>query len=95
MTQPCSMVELVLFDTESLGDPRIAVAVEEVASRGIHRGAISSADDVASALERVGLAERFDLWLPGANETWPFDRATALTGVEPMRIGVVLRENLP
>lgn len=80
------MVELVLFDTDSLGDKRVAAAVEEVAGRGIHRGAISSANNVAAALERVGLAERFDLWLPGADETWPFDRATALTGVEPGRV---------
>lgn len=86
MTQPCSMVELVLFDTQSLVDPRVAIAVDEVADRGIHRGAISSDDDVAGALERAGLSECFDLWLPGTDDAWPFARATALTGVEPGRV---------
>ena len=86
MSQPCSMVELVLFDTGSLDDPRVVSAVEQITSRGIHRGAIAEHTDVAAALERAGLAERFNLWLPGSGDGWPFDRAVALTGVEPGRV---------
>lgn len=86
MSQPCSMVELVLFDTASLGDTRVVAAVDEIARRGLHRGAISTETDVADAVARAGLDESFDLWLPGSGDAWPFDRAVALTGVEPGRI---------
>ncbi|HQX62584.1 MAG TPA: hypothetical protein PK593_03890 [Thermomicrobiales bacterium] len=86
MSQPCSMVELVLFDTDSLDDERVTAAVEDIARRGLHCGAISDDADVAEALSRTGLTKQFDLWLPGADDRWPFDRAVALTGVEPGRI---------
>lgn len=86
MSQPCSMVELVLFDAGSLDDQRVVSAIDEIARRGLHRGAISDSADVAAALDRAGLADRFDLWLPGDGDTWPFDRAIALTGVEPGRV---------
>lgn len=86
MSQPCSMVELVLFDTGSLDDARVVSAIEEIARRGLHRGAISDDPDVAGALDRAGLADRFDLWLPGTPTGWPFERAVALTGVEPGRV---------
>ena len=86
MSQPCSMVELVLFDARSLEDARVVAALHETARRGIHRGAISEANDVAAVLEESGLTDAVDLWLPGADGAWPFDRALALTGVEPGRV---------
>ncbi len=86
MSQPCSMVELVLFDVGSLDDERIVSAVGEIARRGLHRGAISDGADVAGMLDRAGLADRFDLWLPGDGTSWPFDRAVSVTSVEPGRI---------
>lgn len=86
MSQPCSMVELVLFDTGSLDDERVVAAVEEIARRGLHRGAISRDADVAGALDRAGLADHIDVWLPGSGTEWPFERATGLTGVEPDRV---------
>lgn len=86
MSQPCSMVELVLFDAGSLDDQRVVAAIDEIARRGLHRGAISDSTDVAAAIDRAGLADRFDLWLPGSGDAWPFDRAIALTGIEPGRV---------
>ena len=84
MSQPCSAVELVLFDARALSDPSIRADVEAVVSLGVLAGAVLDDERVADAVEMAGQADRFGFWFGGAGE-WPFERALAFANVEPGR----------
>jgi hypothetical protein len=84
MSQPCSAVELVLFDARELANPTIRANVESVVSLGVLAGAILDDEQVAKVVDAAGQADRLGFWF-GSDGEWPFDRAMAFANVEPGR----------
>jgi hypothetical protein len=84
MSQPCSAVELVLFDARELTNPAIRADVESVVSLGVLAGAILDDDQVAKVVDAAGQSGRLGFWF-GAVGEWPFERALAFANVEPGR----------
>lgn len=84
MSQPCSAVELVLFDARGLSDPRVRVDIESVVELGVLTGAVMDEDRVAEVVDAAGQADRFGFWLGGSGD-WPFERALSFANVEPGR----------
>jgi hypothetical protein len=84
MSQPCSAVELVLFDARELANPAVRADVESVVSLGFLAGAILDRQQVATVVDAAGQADRLGFWF-GADGEWPFDRALAFANVEPGR----------
>jgi hypothetical protein len=84
MSQPCSAVELVLFDARELANPAVRADVDAVVSLGVLAGAILDQQQVATVVEAAGQADRLGFWF-GADGEWPFDRALAFANVEPGR----------
>jgi hypothetical protein len=85
VSQPCSAVELVLFDARGLTDQRVRADVETVVSLGVLAGAVMDDERVAQAVDTAGLSNRFGFWL-GDPDGWPFERAMTFANVEPQRI---------
>ena len=86
MSQPCSAVDLVLFDAHALAAPEIRPVIDFLIERGVQRGALCDGADVADLVSRAGYEDELELWLPGSNGHWPFERALALTNVPPQRV---------
>jgi hypothetical protein len=84
MSQPCSAVELVLFDARGLTISEMRAAIDAVEALGVLSGAVLDAIDVASAVNAGGMEERLGFWF-GGEEGWPFERAAAFASVEPGR----------
>jgi hypothetical protein len=84
MSQPCSAVELVLFDARELSNPAIRADVESVVSLGVLAGAVLDDEHVAAVVDAAGHADRLGFWFGGDGE-WPFERALAFANVEPGR----------
>ena len=84
MSQPCSAVELVLFDARELSNPAVRADVESVVSLGVLAGAILDEDRVASVVDAAGQNDRLGFWF-GSDGEWPFERALAFANVEPGR----------
>ena len=84
MSQPCSAVELVLFDARELTTPAIRADVESVVSLGVLAGAILDQAQVDSVVDSSGHTDRLGFWFGGDGE-WPFERALAFANVEPGR----------
>jgi hypothetical protein len=84
MSQPCSAVELVLFDARDLSNPEIRRDVETVVSLGVLSGAVLNEDQVARVVTQAGFADQFGFWF-GADGSWPFERALAFANIEPGR----------
>lgn len=85
MSQPCSAIELVLFDADALVDQQVRADVETVVSLGVLAGAIRDSDDVAQVVNAAGQADRLGFWF-GEPGCWPFARVIAFANVEPGRI---------
>jgi hypothetical protein len=87
MSQPCSAVELVLFDARALLDGADAArdALRFVRERGLLTGALADLPDLARRLDAAGIGDALDFWVPGTPGEWPFDRVQALVDVEPGR----------
>jgi hypothetical protein len=84
MSQPCSAVELVLFDARDLNNPEIRHDLETVVSLGVLSGAVLNDAHVANVVTQAGFAEEFGFWF-GGDGTWPFERALAFANIEPGR----------
>jgi hypothetical protein len=84
MSQPCSAVELVLFDARELANLAVRADVESVVSLGVLAGAILDQPQVAAVVGAAGQADRLGFWF-GADGEWPFERALAFANVEPGR----------
>jgi hypothetical protein len=91
MSQPCSAVELVLFDADGLSDPKMREDVESVIRLGILTGAVADQPGIADVIDAAGQADRFGFWF-GGEGVWPFDRAIAFANVDPGRILFVSRD---
>jgi hypothetical protein len=85
MSQPCSAVELVLFDACGLVDPKIRAEVESVIKLGVLTGAVADQQGIAEVIDAAGQADRFGFWFAGEG-SWPFDRAIAFANVDPGRV---------
>ncbi len=88
MSQPCSAVELVLFDARELTLPKVREDVETVVSLGVLAGAVLNGDNVAQVVDAAGQSDRLGFWF-GDTGRWPFDRVVAFANVEPGRILLV------
>jgi hypothetical protein len=84
MSQPCSAVELVLFDARDLTSPEIRRDVETVVSLGVLSGAVLNEDQVANVVTQAGFDDQFGFWF-GGDGSWPFERALAFANIEPGR----------
>lgn len=84
MSQPCSAVELVLFDARGLAFPEMRAAVDGAIRLGVLAGAVYDAEDVIALVDHVGMAEMLGFWFGDAGG-WPFERAATFAGVEPGR----------
>lgn len=85
MSQPCSAVELVLFDAGGLSDPKIRAEVESAIKLGVLTGAVADQQGIADMIDAAGQADRFGFWF-GGQGNWPFDRAIAFANVDPGRV---------
>lgn len=85
MSQPCSAVELVLFDARGLSDPTIRADIASVVGLGVLTGAVMDAEHVAEAVDAAGQADQLGFWFGGAGG-WPFERAIAFANVESGRV---------
>lgn len=85
MSQPCSAVELVLFDARGMENPETRDQIVTVATHGVLTGAVVNDKGVAYAVEAAGLSEQFAFWF-GGDGAWPFERALAFANVEPQRV---------
>lgn len=85
MSQPCSAVELVLFDARELTNPKTRNDIETVVTLGVLAGAVLDDERVAQVVDAAGQAERFGFWF-GGDGVWPFERAIAFANVEPGRV---------
>lgn len=85
MSQPCSAVELVLFDARELTNPVIRADVETVVTLGVLAGAVLDGGSVADVVEAAGQSDRLGFWFSG-DGIWPFERAVAFANVEPGRV---------
>jgi hypothetical protein len=85
MSQPCSAVELVLFDARGLTSPTNRHNIEAVVSVGVLAGAVLDKTDVALVVDAAGQSERLGFWF-GDDGSWPFERALAFANVEPGRV---------
>lgn len=93
MSQPCSAVELVLFDARGLANPAIRADVESVVSLGVLAGAILDEEQVASVVGAAGQADQLGFWF-GSDGEWPFERALAFANVEPGRTLFVSHDSI-
>jgi hypothetical protein len=84
MSQPCSAVELVLFDARGLTLPETRVAIDAVSELGVLSGVVLNCSDVATVVGASGIEERLGFWF-GGEDGWPFERAAAFASVEPGR----------
>ena len=85
MSQPCSAIELVLFDARDLTVEEIRRDLDAVVDLGVLTGAVSDDEHVADRVDAAGQADRFGFWFGGAG-SWPFERAIAFANVEPGRV---------
>ena len=85
MSQPCSVVELVLFDARDLSKPEIRADVTTVVGLGVLAGAVMDDERVAEAVDAAGQADQIGFWFGGIGN-WPFERAIAFANVEPGRV---------
>lgn len=91
MSQPCSAVELVLFDARGLRDPAILAEIATVVDLGVMAGAVLDEAHVAEVIKSAGQSGQFGFWF-GAVGNWPFERAVAFANVEPGRTLFVSRD---
>jgi hypothetical protein len=91
MSQPCSAVELVLFDARDLANPATRADVEAVVMFGVLTGAVLDSEHVADVVKAEGQSDRLGFWFGGAGD-WPFERAIAFANVDPGRVLFVSRD---
>jgi len=84
MSQPCSAVELVLFDARELTEPSIRDEIDTVVQLGVLAGAVLDEARVADVVDAAGQADRFGFWF-GDEGVWPFERALSFANIEPGR----------
>jgi len=82
VSQPCSLLELLLVDARDLGVSEAREMLALAVSRSIPHGALSLGRENTALLTGDDL---LDFWLVSESEEWPFERAAAFTGVEQAR----------
>lgn len=85
MSQPCSAVELVLFDARELTNPKTSNDIETVVTLGVLAGAVLDDERVAQVVDAAGQTDRVSFWF-GGDGVWPFERAIAFANVAPGRV---------
>lgn len=80
MSQPCSQIELVLIDLESLRDVRVQRILDLAITFGVHRGGFIRKHVVTEPPGDV-----VDFWVHEHTETNAFERVMTLTGITPER----------
>jgi hypothetical protein len=82
MSQPCSAVELLLFDALSLDDADTRDALVVAMERDMRRGALGKVEGAMSLTE----ADVLEFWMEGTPDESSVARVAALTGIEPERM---------
>ncbi|HUG13733.1 MAG TPA: hypothetical protein VMM78_01845 [Thermomicrobiales bacterium] len=82
MSQPCSLLELLLVDARDLALPATRRMLEFAAAQAIPHGALRAGESVDAPIDH---ADALDFWLSGDEREWPFARAAAFAGVEEGR----------
>lgn len=91
MSRSCHAIQLVVFDADALQEESVACAIRAVVDAGMRLGTISSQPDIARRVDASQYAHEFDIWLPGVDGVYPFERLTALVDIEPARVLFVSR----
>jgi hypothetical protein len=81
VSQPCSAVELLLFDLQDLADPLMRDILALAVAYDLRRGGLGP----AGSAEQVGADAQLAFWVTGEPDADAFARVTALTGIDPGR----------